>query len=185
MRKELISTSKFLSLVLRHRPKMLGVTLDEQGWVDVAVLLAAAAEHGRVISRAELDEVVFTNDKQRFAFSPDGQKIRANQGHTVQVDLALPPQVPPDVLYHGTAVRFMGAIRKQGLQKMRRHHVHLSANEDTAVRVGQRRGQAIVLLVDSAAMHQAGYLFYRSDNGVWLTDHVPPAFLSWEDTDSP
>jgi putative RNA 2'-phosphotransferase len=180
MRRELVKTSKFLSLVLRHRPEAVGLTLDEQGWVEVDVLLSAAEDHGRVISRDLLDEVVFTNDKQRFAFSADGQKIRANQGHSIPIDLALAPQEPPDLLYHGTAVRFLGAIRKQGLKKMRRQHVHLSPDEDTAVRVGQRHGQPLVLSVDSAAMHAAGYIFYRAYNGVWLTDHVPPNFLHFD-----
>jgi putative RNA 2'-phosphotransferase len=169
--------SKFLSLVLRHEPARIGITLDSGGWTDVEALIAACAGHGVRFSRAELDAVVASSDKQRFAFSADGARIRANQGHSVAVDLALAPATPPDVLYHGTVDRFLASIRARGLVKGERHHVHLAADHDTAVKVGARRGKPVVLVVRAAAMVAAGHTFFVSANGVWLTDHVPPAFL--------
>ena len=122
--------------------------------------------------------MVRTSDKQRFAISEDGTRIRANQGHSVPVELGLLPQVPPEQLYHGTATRFLDSIRIQGLLRGDRHHVHLSANADTAVKVGSRHGQPVVLIVHAGDMHHAGHVFFRSDNGVWLVAHVPPAFLA-------
>ncbi len=173
------SRSKFLSLVLRHEPGLIGIALDDAGWTDVDALLAACARHGQPVTRAELDELVAASDKQRFAFSPDGRQIRANQGHSVEVDLALEPITPPAVLLHGTVDKFLAAIRAQGLIKGERHHVHLSAERETANKVGQRRGRAVVLTVQAGAMAAAGHVFYRSANGVWLVDHVPPAFIDF------
>ena len=171
------TTSKFLSLVLRHDPGKVGITLDQAGWTGVAALLAACAAHGVVITREELDRVVATSDKQRFALSADGTRIRANQGHSVDVDLALTPATPPDTLYHGTVDRFLDGIRANGLVKGERHHVHLSADTAVATQVGARRGRPVVLVVHAAAMVAAGHVFFRSANGVWLVDHVPVAFL--------
>ena len=173
----LVSTSKFLSLVLRHDPARIGVELDSAGWVEVDVLLAAAQRAGVRIDRALLERVVAENDKRRFAFSPDGTRIRASQGHSVEVELGLEPIRPPDVLFHGTATRFLDSIRRQGLIAGSRTHVHLSADEATALNVGQRHGRPVVLVVDAAAMHAAGHAFYRSDNGVWLTGAVPALHL--------
>jgi putative RNA 2'-phosphotransferase len=167
--------SRFLSLVLRHKPEVVGISLDPQGWVDVDVLLAALRAHGREVTRAELERVVATSDKKRFAI--EGDRIRANQGHSVEVDLGLRPETPPPRLYHGTVARFVERIRREGLVRGQRHHVHLSADVATAKNVGGRRGAPVVLEVDAAAMDRAGHVFYRSENGVWLTDHVPPAFL--------
>lgn len=169
--------SKFLSLHLRHKPEALGLTLAAGGWVGVEELLAAATRHGQSISRAELDELVAGSDKQRFAFSAEGTHIRAQQGHSVPVELGLVPVTPPAVLYHGTVPAVLPAIRRDGLLKMKRHHVHLSPDEETARRVGNRRGPAVLLAVDAAALHAAGHVFYVSGNGVWLIDHVPPQFL--------
>ncbi len=169
--------SKFLSLHLRHRPEALGLTLAEGGWVGVEELLAAATRHGQPLSRAELEEVVAGSDKQRFAFDAERTRIRAQQGHSVPVDLGLVPQTPPAVLYHGTVPAALPAIRREGLQKMQRHHVHLSPDEETARRVGNRRGPAVLLAVDAAGMQAAGYVFYMSGNGVWLVEHVPPEYL--------
>ncbi len=166
-----------MALALRHRPDRFGLTLDRAGWVPVADLLAALR-----IGRSDLDAVVAGNDKQRFAVEagPDGiDRVRANQGHSVPVDLGLTPAVPPDRLFHGTAEDVLPAIRTQGLRRGRRHHVHLSADVPTARRVGARRSGAVVVLeVDAAAMADNGYAFYRSANGVWLTDTVPPAYLT-------
>ena len=169
--------SKFLSLVLRHEPERIGIVLDEAGWTDVDTLLAACAAHGTPLTRDELADVVAFSDKQRFALSPDGTRIRANQGHSVEVNLQLAPAAPPQRLYHGTVAEFLASIRAQGLVKGERHHVHLAADEATATRVGGRRGTPIVLVVRAAEMAAAGHVFYRSQNGVWLVESVPPEFL--------
>ena len=175
---KLTSISKFISLVLRHQPGHIGLTLDNAGWADVSDLLGKAAAAGRPIRPEVLREVVERNDKQRFSFSEDGKRIRANQGHSVAVELGLAPLEPPAQLYHGTATRFLDAILRDGLHKRARHHVHLSADLATATAVGQRHGRVVVLLVDAAGMRQQGHEFYRSANSVWLTDHVPPRHLS-------
>ena len=167
----LVKISKYLSKHLRHQPERLGLTLEPGGWVDVDALLRACAGHHFAVSRAELDEVVAKNDKQRFSFDEAGRRIRANQGHSAAVDLQLPPATPPDVLYHGTGAR------EGGLHRMARHHVHLSADMGTAIKVGARHGRPVVFAVDAAAMAAAGHLFHVSDNGVWLTEHVPAEFL--------
>ncbi|MFF3832503.1 RNA 2'-phosphotransferase [Streptomyces sp. NPDC002458] len=170
-----VTVSKYLSKHLRHEPDRIGISLDEHGWVAVDELLRACARHGFTLTRDDLDHVVAVNDKQRFTL--DGDRIRANQGHSVTVDLGLPPVEPPAYLYHGTVARVLDAIRAEGLRPMDRHHVHLSPDRETAVRVGARRGTPVVLAVDAGAMHRAGHLFHVSANGVWLTDAVPPAFL--------
>jgi putative RNA 2'-phosphotransferase len=175
--KRLIKVSKYLSKHLRHDPERLGLKLEAGGWVAVADLLAACADHHFPISRAELDDVVATNNKQRFAFDPSGSRIRANQGHSVDVDLQLEPQAPPDVLYHGTGQGSVPAILGNGLLKMARHHVHLSPDTATAIKVGMRHGRPVVLAVDAAAMHREGHMFYCSANGVWLVEHVPAQYL--------
>jgi len=169
--------SKFLSLHLRHQPEKLGLTLEPGGWVPVAALLAACAAHGHPLSLSELQELVTGSDKQRFAFDETGRRIRAQQGHSVAVDLQLAPAVPPPVLYHGTVAAALPAIRREGLQKMNRHHVHLSPDEETARRVGNRRGPAVLLRIKAAELHQAGTQFYQSGNGVWLVEAVPLAFI--------
>jgi putative RNA 2'-phosphotransferase len=163
--------SKRLSYVLRHRPDSVGLTLDEAGWVPVEKLLKTLG-----LTRAQLKAVVAGNDKQRFAI--EGDRIRASQGHSVEVDLGLEPVAPPGRLYHGTVARNLDSIRDKGLVKGARHHVHLSADARTAAKVGARRGRPVVLEVDSAGMAEAGFVFYRSANGVWLTDSVPPSFLT-------
>ena len=178
-----VRVSKFLSLVLRHDPGRIGIVLDEAGWTDVAALLAAAAAHGVRISRAELDEVVATSDKQRFALSPDGARIRANQGHSVEVELDLPAAVPPATLYHGTVDAALPGIRAEGLIRGARHHVHLSADVDTAKKVGGRRGKPVILTIRADAMADDGHTFYRSANGVWLVDHVPAEYIRFGMTD--
>lgn len=174
-----IKTSKFLSLVLRHEPARIGITLDGAGWTDVDALLATSAAHGVAITRDELLQIVATSDKQRFALSADGARIRANQGHSVDVELELAPAAPPAVLYHGTVDRFLESIRAQGLIKGERHHVHLSADLATAQKVGGRRGKPVVLVVRAADMVAAGHTFYVSQNGVWLTDAVPATFVDF------
>ena len=175
--KQTTRLSKFLSQHLRHAPEAIGLHLDPSGWVPVADLLAACAAHGHPLTRDELEDLVEDNDKQRFAFDEAGQRIRAQQGHSVAVDLGLAPAEPPAVLYHGTAPGALPDIRRDGLQKMSRHHVHLTADEATARRVGQRRGRPVLLAVEAAALHAAGGVFYRSGNGMWLTEAVPPQYL--------
>lgn len=175
--KKTVKASKFLSLVLRHQPERIGIELDDAGWVDVDALLSACAAHGRRLSRAELDHVVATNNKRRFAYSEDGRRIRASQGHSVAVELGLPATTPPDVLYHGTAAATLPLILRDGLRPMSRQDVHLSADVETAVRVGTRHGRPVVLEVDAAGLAGEGHEFRVSANGVWLTDLVPPARL--------
>ncbi|MFJ8586235.1 RNA 2'-phosphotransferase [Streptomyces sp. NPDC093595] len=174
-----VKVSKYLSKHLRHQPERIGLTLDPQGWVAIDDLLRATAAHGMRISRTELEHVVAVNDKRRFTI--DGERIRANQGHTVDVDLDLPPADPPAYLYHGTVARALPAIRAEGLRPMARHHVHLSPDRETATRVGARRGRPVVLSVDAGAMHRDGHIFHVTANGVWLTDAVPPAYVRFPD----
>jgi putative RNA 2'-phosphotransferase len=175
--KRLVHVSKFLSRHLRHAPADIGLSLEPGGWVTVNDLLAGCQRAGLPLTRGDLEEVVATNDKQRFAFDGTGEKIRANQGHSVEVDLQLQPATPPDVLYHGTATNALDEILKIGLKRMRRHHVHLSTAIPTAEKVGSRHGRPAVLVVDAAAMRRDGVEFYRSANGVWLVEEVPPAYL--------
>ena len=175
--KQLVQISKMIAKTLRHKPESLGLKLEGGGWIGVDTLLAAFAQKGYSLSRGELEEVVEKNDKRRFAFDDSGERIRASQGHSVQVDLGLEPLEPPETLFHGTVEASLGSILESGLQRMKRHHVHLSADTETAYRVGSRHGKAVILSVGSGAMSEAGFLFYRSDNGVWLTDAVPAQFL--------
>lgn len=176
-RSQLTCASKFMSLVLRHQPQLIGLVLDREGWALIEDLMTGSQTSSQPLSPALIAEVVQHNDKQRFRLSEDGLRIRANQGHSVPVDLALSPLEPLITLFHGTADRFWSSIQRNGLQRRSRQHVHLSAEYATAIRVGQRHGVPIVLAVDAHALWEAGQRFYRSDNGVWLTDAVPPTFL--------
>jgi putative RNA 2'-phosphotransferase len=169
-----VQASKFLSLILRHKPEEVGVTLDEHGWVDVAVLLTALA--GKM-DRPMLDRAVAENNKKRFEFSSDGLRIRASQGHSVDVDLGYAPADPPEFLYHGTTDRFLDSIRATGLEKRSRHAVHLCEDEATARSVGSRHGKPVILRVRARDLAATGAVFHRSTNGVWLTDSVPIAYL--------
>jgi putative RNA 2'-phosphotransferase len=178
--KSLTATSKFLSLVLRHQPEVVGMQLDDEGWLDINQLISNANERGKALSLELLHEVVATSDKKRFALSDDGLRIRANQGHSLaNVDLKLDEAKPPQTLYHGTVAAFLEIIRATGLQKRSRNHVHLSSDVATATKVGSRRGKPTILQIDAAAMHQQGHLFYLSANGVWLVDAVPPQYLTF------
>ena len=180
MTDHLVQTSKFLSLILRHAPEKIGLALDSNGRADIGQLLAQSARHGRRLSREQLDDVVARDSKTRYAISDDGLRIRANQGHSLAaVDIALPPATPPAVLYHGTASRFVEAIRTGGLLPGSRNHVHLSASRETAMAVGARHGKPVVLTVDAAAMQAQGHAFYVSANGVWLVDTVPAGFIGF------
>lgn len=170
--------SKFLSYVLRHQPQAIGLQLDMQGWAVIDELLACAVRHGTALSHEQLLQIVAESDKQRFAISADGLFIRANQGHSLAIELALTAQTPPALLFHGTASRFLAAILQQGLQKGQRHHVHLTADQATALAVGQRYGSPVLLRIDTTAMRAQGAKFYLTANGVWLTDEVAPEFLT-------
>lgn len=178
MKPSMTRASKFLSYVLRHRPDAIGLALDSEGWAAIDDLVRLSHASAQPLSRAMIAEVVRTNDKQRFRISDDGSRIRASQGHSLAVDLALTPQAPPTVLFHGTATRFLEAILTGGITSGSRQHVHLSATYDTAITVGQRHGTPVALAVQARAMYHTGRTFYRSDNGVWLTDHVPVEFMS-------
>ncbi len=176
--KEEFKISKTLSYALRHRPDELGIILDENGYVGVDELIHQFNAYSQIqLTLDKLKQVVANNDKQRFAFSEDGTKIRASQGHSVQVDLGYEPQVPPEFLYHGTAAANLPSIRKTGLAKRSRHHVHLSLDIDTAKNVGSRHGVPVVLPIKALEMHQDGLIFYQSANGVWLTDEVPLPYI--------
>ena len=178
MQPRLTTVSKYLAKYLRHAPHELGLTLRPGGWVPVDELLAAAERQGFPITYDELIECVETNEKRRFLFDETGDLIRANQGHSVEVDLQLEECAPPEVLYHGTVERFLPSIQAEGLNKGKRHHVHLSRDVETAMKVGARRGRPVILKVDVGGMHTDGHKFYRSTNGVWLTDSVPPRYLT-------
>jgi putative RNA 2'-phosphotransferase len=177
MNKQQIKISKFLSLVLRHKPEHIGLTLDEAGWASVEELIQGASNKGFHLTPELIAEVVAKNDKQRFSLSADGNRIRANQGHSIPVDLKLEPVEPPGVLFHGTATRFLDSILKNGLKPGSRQHVHLSPDEATAIKVGQRHGKPVVLQIDSSSMQADGHVFYRSENNVWLTLHVPIKYI--------
>lgn len=171
--------SRRLSYILRHAPHSVGLELDDGGWVGVDELLEALRRHGRALSRAQLEDVVRASDKQRFGFDATGEQIRANQGHSVPVNLQLSAEPPPPVLFHGTVGAALGSIAEQGLTARGRHHVHLSPDIETARSVGRRRGLPVVLEVDSARMAGDGHLFYRTVNGVWLTAAVPARYLGF------
>lgn len=173
-----VQASKFLSLLLRHDPAEIGLVLSPDGWARVSDLVELTQGRRVQFSRESLAEVVRGNDKQRFELSADGEFVRARQGHSIEVDLGFEPQRPPDVLYHGTALRFLDSIFASGLQKQARQHVHLSHDPGTALKVGQRHGSPLVLRVDARGLHAEGSPFFLSSNGVWLTDSVPVRFLS-------
>ena len=168
MSKKLEKISKFLSLILRHKPEEIGLILDKNGWADISQLIELSTAKGVVISEQTIFEVVATSDKQRFSISDDGLCIRANQGHSIAVDLELKPLQPPEVLFHGTATRFWASIASVGLSKMNRQHVHLTESVDSALSVGARYGKPVLLRIDAHKMSNEGHLFYRSENGVWL-----------------
>ena len=176
MEKELTKVSKYLSLLLRHKPEAIGLQLNEQGWASVDELIAKTTDFE--LTDELIEVVVETCDKQRFALDLTARKIRANQGHSIDVDLALKTITPPDMLLHGTAERFIDSIMSEGLKKQKRHHVHLSESLNVASAVGQRYGKLVMLQIDAKAMHENGYLFYRSANNVWLVDTVPACYIS-------
>lgn len=175
--KQDVELGRFLSLVLRHNPSAAGISLDSHGWAEVSALLTGVSKTGRRISQEILERIVRENNKQRYSFNEDHTKIRANQGHSVNVDLELEPRTPPAILYHGTASRFLHNIQANGIARQSRQHVHLSADIKTATAVGARHGIPVVLSIDAAAMAKDGFLFYLSENGVWLCEQVPWKYI--------
>lgn len=176
--KQDIALGRFLSLVLRHHPQAAFVTLDAHGWADVEALLSGCSRAGKPLDREDLERIVQENSKQRYSFNEDHTKIRANQGHSLPVDVELTQAVPPDVLYHGTATRFLDSIRQKGITAASRQYVHLSADVDTARTVGARHGKPVVLVVDTRTMVQDNQLFYRSKNQIWLCRAVPWQYVT-------
>lgn len=179
MEKNLKHLSKFLSLILRHKPETIGLQLNENGWANVQELISKINQHNTGLDVELLNHIVETNDKKRFAFNEDKTMIRASQGHSVQVELNLKEMQPPEFLHHGTVQQYIAAIQKEGLKKMSRRHVHLSKDKETATKVGSRRGKPVILTINAAAMQTDGYTFFLSDNGVWLTDQVPVQYIQF------
>ncbi|RZJ56112.1 MAG: RNA 2'-phosphotransferase [Flavobacterium sp.] len=177
--KEIKSTSKFLSLVLRHSPETIHLKLDENGWANVDELITKCNQHQKKLDLELLNIVVETNDKKRFAFNEDKTKIRASQGHSIEVELNLQEVLPLEFLYHGTIEASIDGIKEKGLQKMSRQHVHLSKDKETAIKVGSRRGKPIILKVEARRMQEEGFKFYLSENEVWLTDEVPVKYIEF------
>lgn len=173
------SMSVFISLILRHKPEAAGIRLDQYGWADVKELIEGVNRTGRKLDLAALEEIVRTDVKGRYSFDESRTRIRANQGHSVKVNVELEELSPPDLLYHGTATRFLGSIlnKREGLKSMGRLYVHLSADRCTAEKVGVRHGIPSVLAVNTKQMKEDGYVFFRSENGVWLTKNVPCRYL--------
>ena len=169
---------RFLSLILRHKPEEANIELDSNGWTDVSILIEKLSNMGYEVDMDILEEIVENNSKKRFVFNSNKSKIRASQGHSVDIDLQLKPQTPPDVLYHGTVGKALSGIFKDGIKKVSRHAVHLSHETETATNVGSRRGSAVILKIDSKSMHVDGIKFFKSDNGVWLVDEVPSKYIT-------
>ena len=174
------STSKYISLILRHKPEVIGISLDEHGWAVVDDLIKGVNKT-HPLDMATLERIVAEDEKQRYSFNEDKTLIRANQGHSIPVDVELQEVVPPDVLFHGTGIKYKGSIDAQGLIPKSRLYVHLSPDAETARKVGQRHGKPVIYTIDAAAMHADGYRFFRSVNGVWLTKEVPKEYLFSED----
>ena len=170
--------SKFLSLILRHKPETVGLSLEKEGWVEVGKLLEACAKKGTSFTLEELRDTVANNDKKRFSFDETGAKIRANQGHSLRVEIDFERKTPPEILYHGTAEKNVAKILERGLLKQTRHHVHLSTNIETARAVGIRHGKPVVFEIKTKSMIDENFEFFASANGVWLVETVPPKFLS-------
>lgn len=173
--------SKFLSLVLRHKPETIGIQLDRNGWIDVNELIDKSNKYGIQFDRETLNHIVATNSKKRFAFNDKFDKIRASQGHSVEIELGYKNQKPPEILFHGTSEKSVQSILDKGLEKRNRQHVHLSSDTETAIKVGQRHGKAIVFEILAERMYNDKFEFYISENGVWLTDIVPPKYLKIKD----
>lgn len=179
MERRLIKLSKFLSYILRHHPEDIGLQPDDTGWVAVDDLITATRRHGRSVSREEIRQLLRESEKSRFALSDDEQYIRATYGHSIQVDPGYRPEQPPDLLFHGTARRFVDSIRRQGLTARQRQFVHLSAHRTDAEAVGRRHGSPVILTIRTGEMYRDGFVFYQSDAGLWLTNRIPVSYISF------
>lgn len=179
--KQITHISKFLSLVLRHQPETIGIQLDQSGWTDIAELIEKSNNYGVKFDREILNHIVATNSKKRFAFNDTLDKIRASQGHSVEIELGYINQKPPEILFHGTGEKSVQSILATGLERRNRQHVHLSSDFNTAIKVGQRHGKPFVFKVLAEQMYYDNFQFYISDNGVWLTEHVPIKYLKQND----
>jgi len=179
MERDIVHLSKFLSLVLRHDPKIVGLSLDRGGWVDVDGLISGAKQAGVSLDLELLRQLIDRGDKKRFTLSEDGCRIKANYGHSIAVDLGLEPSIPPEVLFHGTARHLLESIREEGVVRGGRHYVHLSGDETTAFGVGSRHGEPVVLMIGARLMHEDGYEFFLSESGIWLTRNVPPQYVDF------
>ena len=178
------STGKFISLILRHKPEVIGITLDKHGWADIHALIDGVNATGRYhLTQETLEEIVHTDEKQRYAFNEDHTRIRANQGHSISVDVELEQRTPPSVLYHGTGEKYADAIGREGLIPKSRLYVHLSTDTETARKVGSRHGKPVIYTIDCRKMTEDGYRFYLSANGIWLTKAVPPQYLRKTDNE--
>lgn len=173
--------SKFLSLILRHKPETIGIQLDQNGWIDIYELIEKSNKHGIQFDRETLNHIVGTNSKKRFAFNDKFDKIRASQGHSVEIELGYKNQKPPEILFHGTSEKSVQPILEKGLKRQNRQHVHLSSDIETAIKVGQRHGKPIVFKVLAEQMYKDNFQFFISENGVWLTDNVPTKYLNRKD----
>lgn len=181
MNRRLIKISKFLSLILRHKPEIINLKINSEGWANIDELIKKTNDNGLSINYTDVKEIVEKNNKMRFKISNDEKNIRANQGHSININLNLKEKKPPNILYHGTTIKFIESIKENGLVKNKRHHVHLSTDKYSAINVGKRHGKPIVLEIDSKKMYQDGYLFYLSENLIWLTDKVLPKYLKIEE----
>lgn len=175
-----VKLGKFLSLILRHKPETIGITLDKNGWVDVNELIEKIKLSGRYIDMEILERIVRENNKKRYSFDENKKKIRANQGHSIEVELNLKEMIPPTILYHGTATRFLESIREKGIIKGNRQYVHLSKDIETARNVGKRHGEVVILLIDIEGLMKIGHKFYLSENEVWLCDDIPSEYILWD-----
>lgn len=173
---DLKSTSKYISLILRHKPEVIGITLDDHGWADTQELIEGV-NRTHPLTMELLEEIVRTDEKQRYSFNADKSRIRANQGHSIPIDADLAETEPPETLYHGTGEKSVASIEREGLRPMSRLYVHLSPDTETARSVGSRHGKPVIYIVLAGEMHRSGYRFYRSANGIWLTKEVPVRFL--------
>ncbi|WP_028579786.1 RNA 2'-phosphotransferase [Desulfogranum japonicum] len=178
MNDNIVKASKYLSLLLRHKPEIIGLSLDLEGWAKIEDIVRLTNQNGTSLTKKLIEKITATSDKKRFIISDDGTRIRANQGHSITVDLNLRPKNPPEILFHGTATRFLDSILQQGLIKENRQYVHLSPDRNTALKVGQRHGKPVILSIAAQEMHVSGFVFFLSANGIWLTEHVPTKFLT-------
>ena len=174
---KMVNTSKFISLILRHKPDVIGITLDEHGWANVDDLLTGLNKAGHIVCMKDLEDIVSTDNKQRYSFNEDKTLIRANQGHSINVDVELKEVEPPSILYHGTTKDVLESIYEQGIKPMSRLYVHLSKDIDTATKVAKRRRNPIILEINTEQMRKDNIKFYLSSNGVWLTKYVDSKYI--------